>query len=679
MRLAIAATILFCATSANAEEVLRYSVVFSGKTNGTQTTTVGDDGRIVVDYTYRNNGRGPDLRDETVLAADGTQVSYSAKGKSTFGSPIEETFRRAGERGTWQTLAGRGVIETEQPAVYVPESILSECSPESTAIITRAVLRSQSRSFAALPGGKLSAEKVKDTTADTADGRIDISLYALHGLTTHPVFVWLTSDDSHRLFASISPGNRQIVLAGSESHGDRLEKLQIEAENEMLAEIAKRVTHEFPEPFVFRNVRVFDSSSGTRSEPCDVYVARGRIAAIYPAGSKAQEAGASVDCAGQTLMPGLFDMHAHEDAWNSLLQIAGGVTTARDMGNDNPYLAQLMARIEAGELVGPRIVPCGFIEGQSPFSARNGKIVDSLQAARDAVDWYAQRGYRQIKIYNSFHPDWARPIAAYAHECGLRVSGHVPAFMKAEQVVEAGYDEIQHINQVLLNFVVGPQDDTRTLARFTLVGDKVHALDLESPDVRQFIAKLKEHDVAIDATAAVFEANFTQMQGEPNPSYGVVEAHVPVALRRQWLVNSMDLNASNAETWRASYTKMLDFIGLMHREGIPLVAGTDDIAGFTLHRELELYAKAGIPAADVLRIATHNGAKFTGTLDSLGSVKPERLADLILIAGDPTSNISDIRRVSLVMKAGSVYFPAEIYEAVGVKRFVDPPEITVTK
>jgi imidazolonepropionase-like amidohydrolase len=679
MRWTIALTFLFCATSATAEQVWRYSVVFSGKTNGTQTTTAGTDGRIVVDYTYRNNGRGPDLHEETVLTTDGTQVTYSAKGKSTFGAPIAEEFTRAGERGSWQTLAGQGVMDARQPAAYVPESILSECSPESVAILTRAVLRAPSNSLPALPGGTLSAEKLKESTVESVNGSIDVSLYALHGLTTHPVLVWLNSDDSHRLFASISPGNRQIVLAGSESHADELEKLQIEAENELLAAIAKRVTHQFPEPFVFRNVRVFDSSSGTRSDPCDVYVARGRIAAIYPAGSKPQEAGATVDGAGQTLMPGLFDMHAHEDAWNSLLQIAGGVTTARDMGNDNPYLAQLMTRIETGELVGPRIVPCGFIEGRSPFSARNGKIVDSLQAAKDAVDWYAQRGYRQIKIYNSFHPDWLAATAAHAHARGLRVSGHVPAFMKAEQAVEAGYDEIQHINQVLLNFVVGPNDDTRTLARFTLVANKIHALDLESPEVRQFINRLKEHNVAIDATAAVFEANFTQMQGEPNPSYGVVEAHVPVALRRQWLVNSMDLNVSNADTWRASYAKMLSFIALMHREGVPLVAGTDDIAGFTLHRELELYAKAGIPATDVLRIATHNGAKFAGTLDSAGAVEPHRWADLVLVAGDPTSNISDIRRISLVMKNGCVYFPAEIYEAVGVQRFMDPPTVTITK
>jgi hypothetical protein len=348
------------------------------------------------------------------------------------------------------------------------------------------------------------------------------------------------------------------------------------------------------------------------------------------------------------------------------------------MGNDNPYLADLMARIEADEIIGPRIIPCGFIEGQSPFSARSGIVADNLQAAIDAVDWYAQRGYRQIKIYNSFHPDWLAPTAAHAHDHGLRVSGHVPAFMKAEQAVSAGYDEIQHINQVLLNFVVSPNDDTRTLARFTLIASKIHELDLNSEGVQRFIAALKERNVVIDPTAAVFEPMFTQMHGEPNPTYGVVESHMPVALRRQGLVNPMDINASNVETWRASYAKMLEFIGLLHRHGVPLVAGTDDIAGFTLHRELELYVKAGIPAPDVLKIATHNGAKYTGTREWLGAVEPNRVADLALIDGDPTTDISRIRRVSLVMSRGRVYLPAEIYAAVGIQPFIAAPPINLS-
>jgi imidazolonepropionase-like amidohydrolase len=347
------------------------------------------------------------------------------------------------------------------------------------------------------------------------------------------------------------------------------------------------------------------------------------------------------------------------------------------MGNDNPTLARLMQRIEAGETVGPRIVPCGFIEGQSPFSTRTGIVVADLQAAKDAVDWYAQHGYRQIKIYNSFNPKWVAPTAAYAHSRGMRVSGHVPAFMKAAEAVAAGYDEIQHINQVMLNFIVGPKDDTRTLARFTLVASKVHQLDLNSKEVREFINLLKERKTAIDATVAIFEPSFTQMQGEDNPSYEMVEDHMPVALRRAWRVNSMDLNASNAETWRASYAKILEFVALMHREGIPLLAGTDDIAGFTLHRELELYVKAGISAPDALRIATHNGAQFTGTLDSRGAVEREKLADLILIDGDPTNNISDIRRVMMVMKGRHVYYPSELYEACGVTPFVDPPKVTI--
>lgn len=673
MRLAITAVFL-CATAAKADDVRRHVVIFSDKAGGSQITTTDGD-RIVVEYTHRNNGRGPDLHEEITLAEDGTQQSYRVTGKTTFGAPIDETFTRSGKRSSWKTIAGRGEISNDEAAVYVPESILSDCSAESLAIVTRAVLRGPSGCLAALPGGQLSTEKLIDTTLGSGDESLGVTLYALHGLTTSPKLVWLARDDSKRFFAYIEPGDIQIIEAENQSHADELEKLQVEAENALLAELAKRLTHKFPEPFVFRNVRVFDSSSGKLSDRSDVYVARGRIAAVYPAGSQAQEAGASVDCDGKVLMPGLFDMHGHEGPWRGLLQIAGGVTTARDMANDNPFLAKLMGRIESGEIIGPRIVPCGFIEGQSPHSARSGKVVDSLQAAKDAVDWYAQRGFHQIKIYNSFHPEWVKPVAAHAHARGMRVSGHIPAFMRAEEAVAAGYDEIQHINQVLLNFIVGPKDDTRTLARFTLVADKVHALDLNSAKVRRFIGLLKERDIVIDPTTAIFEPNFTQMQGEPNPCYQMIEAHMPVALRRSWLVNTMDLNAGNVETWRASYAKILEFIGLAHHEGVPLVAGTDDIAGFTLHRELELYVKAGIPTADVLCIATRNGAKYTGTSHSLGAIEPQRLADVILIDGDPTTDISAIRRISLVMKNGIVYYPAEIYEAIGVKRFVDPPQV----
>jgi hypothetical protein len=234
------------------------------------------------------------------------------------------------------------------------------------------------------------------------------------------------------------------------------------------------------------------------------------------------------------------------------------------------YRAQLMARIEAGELVGPRIVPCGFIEGQSPFSARNGKVVDSLQAAQDAVDWYAQRGYRQIKIYNSFHPDWARPIAAHAHERGLRVSGHVPAFMKAQQVIEAGYDEIQHINQVLLNFLVDDKTDTRTLERFYLPAEKVGDLDFDSKPVQDFIKLLVDHKTVIDPTLSAFDF-IRQRDGEVSQEFAAVADHVPPDVRRGFYSAYVKIpDDATAARYNKSYAKMIEFTGRMYRAGIPL-------------------------------------------------------------------------------------------------------------
>jgi hypothetical protein len=418
---------------------------------------------------------------------------------------------------------------------------------------------------------------------------------------------------------------------------------------------------------------MFDSANARLSGPSDVYVNRGKIAAIYEAGSTAREAATVFDGTGKTVVPGMFDMHGHEDAWNAVLQIAGGVTSIRDMGNDNPTLKDLMARIDSGQILGPRITPAGFIEGKSAFNASGGINVSSLQEAKDAVDWYAQHGYRQIKIYNSFKPEWVEGTAAYAHQRGLRVSGHIPAFMRAEEAVRAGYDEIQHINQVMLNFLVKPEDDTRTLARFTLIGYYAHTIDLDSPRVSAFIDLLKQKSIAIDPTLAVFEGMFTQRQGEMNPSYAAVASHVPIGLARSWRTNSMDVTDANADTFRKSYQTLLDFTARAHRAGIPLLAGTDGIAGFTLHRELELYVKAGIPAGEALRIATWNGAKFTGTLDTTGSLEPRKNADLLLVEGDPVADISAMRRISLVMKSGVVYYPAEVYEAVGVQRFVEPP------
>jgi hypothetical protein len=286
------------------------------------------------------------------------------------------------------------------------------------------------------------------------------------------------------------------------------------------------------------------------------------------------------------------------------------------------------------------------------------------------VDWYAARSYHQLKLYNSMRPEWVKPVANRAHALGLTVAGHVPAFMRAEEAVRAGYDELTHINQVMLNFVVRPGDDTRTLLRFTRVGDDAHALDLKSAKAQAFLRLLRQKGTTVDPTLGAFEAQFTQTQGQPNPSLMDVADNLPPLWRRGLKVAEMDLEGQRLRNFRNSWQRMLQLTVAMHRAGVPLVAGTDALAGLGLHRELALYVKAGLSPAQALQTATWNAARAAGVLADRGSIERGKAADLVLVDGDPTANITDLRRATLVIQGRVAYAPDALYEVMGFKPFV---------
>ena len=139
-------------------------------------------------------------------------------------------------------------------------------------------------------------------------------------------------------------------------------------------------------------------------------------------------------------------------------------------------------------------------------------------------------------------------------------------------------------------------------------------------------------------------------------------------MRRQYLSGGLPVPEGMDAKYRASFRRMLDLVAELHRSGVTIVAGTDALPGFSLHRELELYVQAGIPNADVLRIATLTAAQILKRDHDLGTIEAGKLADFIIVDGDPTRNMSDIRRIVTVVKDGLVFDPNALYAEVGVRQ-----------
>ncbi len=654
-----------------AAEHRHYLILKDGKQTGEMTVNRSDDGLTKTKYTYKDNGRGPELVEEFRLAADGSFKEYKLTGQSTFGSELREHFIRTGNSASWKTQSESGAVTLSGPGFYSP----NQGSLEPTSTWITALAQSKDGRLPLLPSGSLRQKKLDQLTVEAGGKKQLVQLLALDGIGLAPEFVWATPGKEAKLFAAIEPGSFHTILEAWASVSPSLEKRQKIAEKKYLDQMAKALGEPLDGLTLISNVRIFDSEKAELTPASDVYFAKGRITAVLPKGSVAQGSVNRVDGEGRVLLPGLFDMHGHFGPWEGGLNLAAGVTTVRDLGNDNASLLEFISDIESGHLLAPRIVPAGFLEGESPYSARNGFVIKNLGEAQSAIDWYSQNGYPQLKIYNSFPKDILRETVAYAHSRGLRVSGHVPAFLKAQDVVEAGFDEIQHINQLLLNFFVKPDTDTRTLDRFYLVAEKTADLDLNSKEVQAFIQLMKDRKVVIDPTLTTFDF-FQHRDGEVAKAYAMIEEHLPPSVRRGMKVADMKIPDDQvAQRYAKSYAKLIEFVGLMYKAGIPVVAGTDAMAGFTLQRELELYVEAGISPAQALQIATKNGALYSRVTDR-GSIAPGKLADLVLVDGDPTQNISDLRKVSLVFTQGKVLHPDSIYQSLGIKPFgIKPAKI----
>jgi len=254
-----------------------------------------------------------------------------------------------------------------------------------------------------------------------------------------------------------------------------------------------------------------------------------------------------------------------------------------------------------------------------------------------------------------------------AHAQGMRVSGHVPVHMLAEDAIRAGFDELQHINQLLLNFLADRSTDTRTLLRFTLVANGAAGLDLGSKPVKDFVALLREKKVALCPTLTVFEWEFIDRPGEIGPDVKAIADRVPVQVRRMFLTGGLEVPPGKDQLFRDSFAATLRMVKVLRDAGVPVLAGTDSWPGLILPRELELLVAAGLSPGEVLQMATLGAARMAKRDKTTGSIAIGKDADLVLVAGDPLASIGDVRNVVSVVRRGSLYDSAALFEAMGVK------------
>jgi imidazolonepropionase-like amidohydrolase len=422
------------------------------------------------------------------------------------------------------------------------------------------------------------------------------------------------------------------------------------------------------------NVRVIDGTGQPARDMQTLIIRDGLITAIGGAGTVAPPADAEViDLAGKTVLPGLVMLHEHlyyptgPGVYGQLgesftrLYLAGGVTTMRTGGNMNGYMdINLKRAIESGQKPGPAIdATAPYVNGPNQFQQMT-HVTDAEQARRHVAYW-AEQGATSFKAYMQISRAALGAAISEAHERRLKVTGHLCSVTYSE-AADLGIDNLEHGFLAATDFVADKKpDECPSQGRGQ---QSVTALDPNGAPFNALVKKLIDKGVALTSTLTVFE---TFTPGRPAPPG--LEVLAP-QLKQQF----EQTHARVAQNKESNYLKLFPLAMQLElafaRAGGLLVTGTDPtgsggvIPGYSNQRQVELLVDAGFTPLEAISISTLNGAKYLGREKSIGTIANGKQADLVVVNGNPASNISDIRRVEIVFRGGVAYDPAKLIASV---------------
>lgn len=422
------------------------------------------------------------------------------------------------------------------------------------------------------------------------------------------------------------------------------------------------------------NARVIDGTGQPAREGQTVVIRDGVIAQLGDSGSVSPPPGAEVmDLAGKSVIPGLVMVHEHlyyptgPGVYGQLgesftrLYLAGGVTTMRTGGNMNGYMdINLKRAIEAGRKPGPEIdATAPYVNGANQFQQMT-HVTDADEARRHVAYW-AEQGATSVKAYMQISRAALAASIDEAHKRGMKVTGHLCSVTYSE-AADLGIDNLEHSFLASTDFVDDKKPDE--CPGQGSGQQSIAALDPNGAAFKGLVKKLIDKRVALTSTLTVFE---TFTPGRPLPPG--LDVLTP-QLKQQFLDTHTRVSQNKQSTYIQLFPKAMALELQFARAGGLLVAGTDPtgsggvIPGYSNQRQIELLVDAGFTPLEAINIATLNGAKYLGREKTIGTIAVGKQADLVIINGDPTTNIANIRQVDTVFRQGVAYDPAKLIASV---------------